>query len=293
VPLVLKRTRLADDLVAAGTGDALGREAALLAEPALGDVWAAFACPYRAWATADGEIALLMDDLSPDLVPDDGPLTAAQEDALLEALARLHARYWESDALRLPWLTPPLAPVDLLSPATAARRLAEGPSALYEWVRAGWSTLRARAPEPVVALLRDPERAIGRAWAGLPRTLLHGDVRLVNVAFPNGRAALFDWQFVGPGAATCDLGCYLIGNPGRRARAPEAVIARYRGFLEADLGRAVPDDLWARLLDAGLLYNAARLLWDRALDLADGAPGAAAEWRWWIDQLARPAARAE
>jgi hypothetical protein len=286
VPLVLKRTVLAEDVVASGTGDTVGREAALLAEPALADVWRAFACPYRAWAAESGESALLMDDLSLYLAPRDRPLASDQEDALLAALARLHATYWEAEALRLPWLTPPLAPLDVLSPAMAARHLRRGPSQLYEWVRDGWTKLLERAPEPVAALLRDPAAALARLGNALPRTLLHGDVRLVNVAFPTAlRPAIFDWQFIGAGPATFDLGCYLIGNPGHRARPPEAVITRYRTCLETALGRALPDALWSRLLDVGLLYNAVRFLWDRTLDVEDDVPGAAAEWQWWIDRL--------
>jgi hypothetical protein len=63
--LVLKRVRLSADWTACRTSDRIGREAALLAEPALADIWQAFACPYRSFATAKDEIALWMDDLSP------------------------------------------------------------------------------------------------------------------------------------------------------------------------------------------------------------------------------------
>src|SRR5687768_12482469 len=66
---VVKRTRLAADWTARRTNDTRGREAAMLAEPALDAIWDSFACPYVAFATAGDEIALLMDDLSAHLFP--------------------------------------------------------------------------------------------------------------------------------------------------------------------------------------------------------------------------------
>ena len=68
--LVLKRTRVADDWLSARTGDRIGREAQVLGEPALAGVWSAFASPYFAWSAADGQVALLMEDLSAWLLPD-------------------------------------------------------------------------------------------------------------------------------------------------------------------------------------------------------------------------------
>ena len=60
--LVLKRTML--NWVAWRSGDAVSREAALLAEPALTGVWEVLECPYRAFAVSGGDAGLLMDDLS-------------------------------------------------------------------------------------------------------------------------------------------------------------------------------------------------------------------------------------
>src|SRR5205823_271372 len=112
--LVLKRTTLAADWTAYRSGDLRGCEAALFEEPALAGIWDVFACPYLAYAAEAGEVGLLMDDLSPCLLPDvDEPIAEAEEDALLEALARLHARYWESAEARPPWLTPLSARVGL------------------------------------------------------------------------------------------------------------------------------------------------------------------------------------
>jgi hypothetical protein len=66
---VLKRVQLATDWTAHRTSDELGREAALLSEPTLGDIWTAFHCPYIAVGSEHGEIVLVMEDLSPFLQP--------------------------------------------------------------------------------------------------------------------------------------------------------------------------------------------------------------------------------
>jgi aminoglycoside phosphotransferase (APT) family kinase protein len=158
------------------------------------------------------------------------------------------------------------------------------------WRRHRRRLLKERLPAPVAQLLAHPAEPLARLCAGLPPTLLHGDARLVNVAFipdaPN-HVALVDWQMVSTGPACLDLGFYLIGNARRRARGPEALIARYRALLEAALATSLPDDVWERMVSAGLLYGAALLLWDRALDAADQLPGAAEELNWWITQLER------
>ena len=92
--LVLKRTML--NWVARRSGDAVGREAALLAEPALTGVWEVLGCPYRAFAAHGGDAGLLMDDLSDHLLPDiDEPNRVADETLLPPG--RIPCRYWESE----------------------------------------------------------------------------------------------------------------------------------------------------------------------------------------------------
>lgn len=288
--LVLKRTRLSEDWTAYRTGDVLGREAALLSEPRLASVWDVFACPYLAWAIEDGEVGLLSDDLSAHLFPDlRAPIAETAEDALLGALASLHARFWESAALALPWLARLPAPYGLLGPRSGeeeARRGSTNP--LFERVRAGWAAAFRRLPQEVADLLRTPPEDLARACAGVPHTVLHGDVKVANFALlPDRRVAAFDWAVVAAAPATLDLGWYLSVNASRLARPKEAVIARYRGLLEAALGEPLGDDLWERVVGAGLLYGGVTLLWSKALAADTGAPAALAEWEWWVANLAR------
>jgi hypothetical protein len=162
------------------------------------------------------------------------------------------------------------------------------PPPILRWVREGWAALFARAPAAVARLLAEPALTLAQLCRGLPRTLLHGDTRIHNFAFfEDGRVAAFDWALAAAAPATLDVGWYLILNARSRARRHEVVLARYRAELEAALRHSLPDDVWERMVAAGVLYGAAMLLWDRALDVEDGLTGAAEEWNWWIERLSR------
>jgi len=287
--LVLKRTATMLNWVAWRSGDAVNREAALLAEPTLNGVWEVLECPYRAFAEARGDAGLLMDDLSDHLLSDiNEPIAVADEDTLLSALAALHARYWESDVLRLPWLAAPVVRFALLGPMASteeARR--SSPDVFFDDVRRGWEMAFSRLPPHVKDLLSRPASVLAADCAGLPSTLLHGDAKVANFALlPGRRVAAFDWQLLGAGPATLDLGWYLAVNAGRLARPKEHVIARYRDLLESHLTRPLSNLLWERMVSVGVLCGALMLLWAKALSLEEsGSPHAAEEWNWWVTQL--------
>jgi hypothetical protein len=118
----------------------VAREPRLLETPELAGVWDVFDCPYLAHAEAPGEVALPMADLSPHLFPDERePLPLEAEDALLGALAALHARFWESPALELSWLTSALACGTVLGPGAGAEDARRAtPHPMFARVEAGW-----------------------------------------------------------------------------------------------------------------------------------------------------------
>src|ERR1051325_4588697 len=62
---ILKQTSLHTDWISQRTKDTTGREASILAEPLLGGMWAHVHCPYLAFAIEDGQIGMLMSDLTP------------------------------------------------------------------------------------------------------------------------------------------------------------------------------------------------------------------------------------
>jgi hypothetical protein len=287
--LVVKRSRVSADWTARRSDDTRGREAAMLAEPALGAIWEAFACPYVAFAAADDEIALVMEDLSAHLFPDvRAPLGDEQEERLLGALATLHARFWGSPALELPWLARPEQFAGVLDARCAADPDARAalPDALRASVADGWAAAVKRLPPRVARVVTAPAAEVAWLWDDLPRTLLHGDAKVANFALlPDRRVAAFDWALLGAGPATIDVGWYLAVNATRLARTKEETLDRYRALLASRLAVPLPDALWERLVRAGLVVGARMLLWSKALAAAAGRAGADAEWAWWAERL--------
>jgi hypothetical protein len=283
--LVIKRFRVANDWTARRSGDQGGREAAMLAEPALAPIWSAFACPYQGFGAHDGEVVLVMQDLTSQLFPDvREPLSERQDDALLQALATLHAQFWESAVLELPWLARPQHYLGLLpqhfdvDPGL--------PQQFADTVKRGWAAALSRVPDDLRELLTASPLELATTWQSLPRTLLHGDAKVANFAIlPDGRVAAFDWALIGAGPCTIDLGWYIAVNATRLSRSKEQTLARYRELLSERLAAPLADSLWDELVRVAIRNGARTLLWSKALALEADRPGARAEWNWWLDQL--------
>jgi hypothetical protein len=285
--LVLKRTRPADDWLAARTGDTRGREAQLLLEPSLAGVWSVFRSPYLACAVDAGEVGLLMTDVGDGLLPDvREPLSAAQEHRLLDALARLHARYWDADLSEVEWLIRPAHWCDLLAPVPEGDQVrAPLPPLLRDAVPHGWDVALNRLPAATAADMTRAGSEWQDLWRGLPHALVHGDAKVANFAIVGGDVAAFDWALAGAAPCAVDVGWYLAVNASRLTAAKEQVLAAYRALLERARGVALPDPLWAQLEDVAVVTGARALLWSKALALESGRAGAAAEWDWWVARL--------
>lgn len=291
--LVVKRAHVSADWTSIRSGDQVGREAALLAEPAL-DVWRAFACPYVAYAVEGDSIALVMDDLTPHLFPDiRQPLTEEQEERLLRALATLHAQFWSESGIPSPVLDLPMLAraehyVGILDACCAADARATSvlPAALRENVAHGWTEALDRLPPPLFALMTTPAAEMAPFWEKLPRTIVHGDVKVANFALlPDGGVAAFDWALVGAAPASIDLGWYLAVNATRLARSKEDTLARYHRLLTGQLSAPLSATLWATLVRSAIIFGARMLLWSKALAVEAERPGALAEWNWWVEHL--------
>ena len=288
--LIFKHVYLDRDWPARRTGDTLGREAALLGEPQLHGVWGAFRRPYLAYAMQDGEIGLLMSDLSRNPLPDvDAPITPGEEDRLLAALAAMHARYWDARVPHLPWLASPAQLLKILGPQAGAEEMSgENPHPMFELVVRGWTLALDSLPASLVELVKRPPEILARECEGLPNTIIHGDAKVANFAlFADGTVAAFDWALIGAAPCTFDLGWYLAVNSGRLACPKEEVVERYHTLLLEGLGEALRDELWERLIRVGILHGAMMLLWMKALAAASGEQRDKAEWDWWADQLER------
>jgi hypothetical protein len=271
VAFVLKRTSWATDWIARSTRDHALREGFVAGMPI--PLAPPLVAPYYG-AAADGtSVAILMPDLSTELLgwerPDDGQsLPGETIERVLQAFATLHAMPWPvaraPDAAVI-WPSAPLRErLLLLSPRSGARLAADGVVAGERFV-AGWAAFDRQAPASARDLIhgldRDPEPLLA-ALDALPRTVIHGDLKLANVAITgNGRVALIDWQMTALAPIAVELGWLLVSNSAALAERPADIVERYRDAVVGLAGRPV---------EALVPFDASRAFSRSALEAAIG-----------------------
>lgn len=126
---------------------------------------------------------------------------------VMQALARLHAAFWDSPRLRgeLAWLRSRLQnPNYRLERFVSATAVAPG---LRKFPDVVPEALRAAAPG--IAAARD---RLEDAWARGPQTLLHGDAHVGNLYFLPDAVGFLDWQVVQRGQGMRDMSYFLINS---------------------------------------------------------------------------------
>ncbi|CAN5462932.1 hypothetical protein BH20CHL7_BH20CHL7_03060 [soil metagenome] len=287
---ILKRTSWAVDWIARATRDRALREG-FVATGQL-PLPRTVVAPYLGAATDGTAVAMLMPDLSRDLLVWERPDGAATVDAVtldhvLEAVAALHATPL-SDELVAAWPWCPLRErVLLLSPGSAGRFETDGVAAGTRF-REGWEAFGERAPSAandLVTRLDDDPTPLLAALAALPAALLHGDLKVANVApLPDGRTAFIDWQMVMVAPAALDLGWLLVANSSAFAATPDDVLGRYVAIAAASSPAIL--DTWDVTRDLALIVGLLLRGWRKGLDAAAGAclaSGVAAvdDLAWW------------
>lgn len=250
-PFILKRTSWASDWIARSTRDHALREGFIAAMPLA--LPPPLVAPYFG-AGADGtSVGILMPDLSTELLgweraPGEPPMPTETVERVVDALARLHAAPWPisgvPDAAAV-WPSAPLRErLFLLAPRSATRLAGEDLTAGHRFV-AGWGAFErvaSRAARELVASLDADPSLLLAALDSLPRTCLHGDLKLANVAFlEDGRVALIDWQLTALAPVAVELGWFLVSNSAALPEPPAAVLERYQGALAAVAGRPLGD----------------------------------------------------
>ncbi len=220
--------------------------------------------------------ALLMRDVSADLLPDDDePIPAAQHRAYLDHLAGFCAATWgwQDDVGLLPYA----ARWAWFSDAALAGERALGwPEHVPHVACDNWPRFAQRAPAEVVrvveALLRDVT-PLADALQTTPSCFLHGDVKASNTGVGrDGRTVLIDWAYVGEGPACHELAWHLALDRSRLPVSKEDAIDGFRASLErrgVDTG-----PWWDRQLDLCLLGAVVQFGWEKAL-------GDDEELAWW------------
>ena len=199
---------------------------------------------YDAELDADtGAALLLLEDLAP---ARNGNWVegSSVEDvaAVLLALARMHARWWEDPAVvDAPWL----ALTSMLAPSVVAEVLEQA-----------WPTFLARLGIPADDDIRSMKEWISSTlheasttlFETGPRTLVHNDVQADNLFFPDDPArplVLVDWQLATYGRCVIDVASAIQANlpiSVRRRAEPELL----RLYHDALVGAGVRDYAWER-----------------------------------------------
>lgn len=292
---ILKRTSWAVDWIARATRDHALREG-FVATGQL-PLPESVVAPYLG-AAADGtSVAMLMADLSGELItwerPDGAPtMTAASVDGVLAAVADLHAApVPEPD--EWPWC-PLRERLMLLSPSSAAQFQVDGVTAGARFLD-GWAAFDELAsPDAralVAALDADPAPLLD-ALAPLPSALLHGDLKVANIApLADGRTAFIDWQMVMVAPVAVDLAYLLVANTSAFPVGPADVLERYRAAA-----RSMADDDWAATVDLTMIIGLLLRGWRKGVDARAGtqlASGldAAADLAWWGERAVEGAGR--
>ncbi|MEZ4867610.1 MAG: phosphotransferase [Caldilineaceae bacterium] len=211
------------------------------------------------------EWALLMDDVGATLLPE-LPYSADQIYFLLDALATLHATFWEAPELTDSelGLCTSEGILQTFTPTTG-RRFADVSSPIPKLLAKGWPLLQELvAPDVVDVLdrLYTDFQPLCKALARYPMTLVHSDFRGPNLGIawqPSPQTILFDWQLAGYSAATIDLTWFystpnVLFSPVTLDDATEY----YRQRLAEQLGMRFNHDWWQPLLALGQLVNVLR-----------------------------------
>lgn len=311
---ILKRTSAARDWIVRATHDDELREAwfaSALASTGADGAWIRLASPYLG-AAADGDgAAILMPDLSEELIAWERPsgdpsIPVSLLDSVLAAAARLHfiGRRLPAEGI-VPWCPLPERILLLARPSAEGYRTEGNPVGAR--FLAGWDAFDRQAPAAARALVQrladDPEpllRALGR----LPATMLHGDLKLSNVASMADGIAFIDWQMAAFAPIAVELGWFLVSNVAQLPEGPIATLERYRvevesiaagrGFGDARLDPGLGD--WDLQVDLAILVGLLLRGWRKGLDAESGLTlptgvSAADDLAWWSDRALEAAAR--
>ena len=122
------------------------------------------------------------------------------------------------------------------------------------------------ARELIARLDADPTPLLG-ALEAQPAALLHGDLKMANVApMPDGRTAFIDWQMAMVAPVAVDLGWLLVSNTSALPLGPGDVLERYRS-VAPDLAAAE----WAVTRDLTMIVGLLLRGWRKGLDARAGA----------------------
>lgn len=209
--------------------------------------------------------AILMRDVTETLVLSGRPMSLTEVQYFLEALAAMHATFWQAPELT----DPKLGLCDVASllrtfSPTTGQRLPSSSSLIPKLLVEGWDLLQEVVAPDVADALRElvaNPQPLHDALARQPYTLVHGDFRPDNLALQVRQKCVvaLDWQYAGYAAATVDLAWYLSTSEAKLASLSTGeAIEYYRRNLARHLGSRFDMEGWQQLLELGILVNVLR-----------------------------------
>ncbi len=292
VSLVLKIVCPSKDMTIWRSGNIPDREVRLLGCQELEELWSIIEPPYIGYYHGDEQSALLMYDLSNFLFEDvRQPILPEKEDLILRSLTRIHAQYWKRELNCRSWLTPQETFFNYLHPQSMSEEKAAGRDhPLYATIQKGWDLVYEFLPVELRSFVWDPP--LQPMTDGLPKTVIHGDSKLGNLAIlPGQKLSAFDWTVVAYACPAIEIGWYITVNSSRLATTKENVFNRYRELLEQALAIQFDQDTWQRIHDLAILTGVRMLFWNKAMNVQKDLPGAKAEWDWWVERISECSAR--
>lgn len=210
------------------------------------------------------DYALLMHDMSAGLFQSNY-LTIKTVHTLLDALAAMHATFWEDDSLS----DPQLGLCDIETMVTAwwplyhdrYRHITE----TVDFFSKSWDTLfdmlEPDVRDAIQSLMDNPQPLFERL-ASYPATLIHGDYRLVNLALlpDTQQLVALDWQVASYAPASFCLSWLLRSLKRREIESDYDGTDYYYRQLAARLGNRFDPGLWQPLLEVGRLAEGLRTM---------------------------------
>ena len=264
---VLKRVSLEYDWIMRVTDDHHCRSVALWQSGLLDGLMPAVDHSIVACSRDGSGWAILMRDMTAALLPTEQTLSKMDNERILDAMAAMHAAYWNAPELTDPalGLCSLRSVFQSLSPETLRRELNTDNGAVRAQVE-GWEQLfaqiepeRADLANTLHQLLADPQ-PLCKALARYPQALMHGDSQVSNLGIDRtqqSRAVMLDWQLAAVAPPTLDLFWYLGGEQISSALWNPS-IEYYRRQLVTHLGHGFDAGDWQPMLDLGRLAQLMR-----------------------------------
>ena len=259
--LVLKRMRPAFDWLAVGSNDHRCRAVRVWQYGLLDRIQPHMQHATLAACRDNDDYAILMQDVSDGLILFGQEITPQVVYPMLDALARMHAIFWEDEKLKAAELG--LNDMQTIIPFGWPAQWNRYPHAreIVALMKQGWEVLfellELDVSEALQLIMNDP-RSLYDTLAKYPSTFVHSDFRLDNLAWmaDTHELIVFDWQNAGIAPATIGM-CWFVMSGGLFDRQDEYVEYYHRRLIQY-LGDRLDPDLWQPMLELGGLVEVLR-----------------------------------